>query len=72
MSTKVRHPADGMAYVICVIAHPDQDEPFTIDKPTPVPAHVITLLEEDGQWKVHRVGGDAVPPRELGKKAYSW
>jgi len=72
MSTRVRYPAEGMAYVVCVIAHPDQDEPFTIEKEGLFPAHVITLLWEQEAWKVHQVGGDAVPPHAVGKKAFSW
>jgi hypothetical protein len=71
VSTKVRYPADGMAYVFCLIAHPDQDEPITVEGPTQAWMHVVTLLEEDGEWKVHQIG-EMASPEQVGKKAYSW
>jgi hypothetical protein len=70
-STKVRYPADGMAYVFVLVTHPDHTEPFVIDKPTPHPMNVVTLIEEGGQWRVHQVGVMA-SPAQVGKTAYSW
>jgi putative PIN family toxin of toxin-antitoxin system len=70
-STKVRYPADGMAYVFCPASHPDQTEPVLIEGPTAMRLEVITLFDEDGQWKVHALGA-MVPPADVGRIAYSW
>jgi hypothetical protein len=70
-STTVRYPADGMAYVAAPILHPDQDEAVLVTEEQLMPAHVYTLLHEDGEWKIHSVGG-ALSPAQLGKTAYSW
>jgi hypothetical protein len=68
-STKVRYPADGMAYVFAPIVHPDQDEPFLFTEPTSTYLNVFTLVLEDDLWKVHQFGV-MLPPAELGKEAY--
>ena len=68
---KVRIPADDMAYVFWPITHPDQDEPFAIDKQQPMWMNIVTLLKEDGDWRVHQVGA-MVPPQTLGRQPYSW
>lgn len=70
-STKVRYPADGMAYVFVLVTHPDHTETFVIDKPTPHQMNVITLIEERGKWRVHQLGQMATPA-QVGKTAYSW
>lgn len=68
-STTVRYPADGMAYVVAPIVHPDQDEPFEMAGKAYM--NFFTLVLENGVWKVHKVGA-MVPPSDLGKGAYSW
>ncbi len=68
---KVRLPADGMAYVFCPIIHPDQTEPVTFDHQR-ILMHVVTLVEERGAWRVHQIGGEMVPPQDLGRQPYSW
>jgi hypothetical protein len=70
--SKVRFPADGMAYVFYPITHPDQDEPIPIDKPQKVYLNFVTLLLEDHQWRVHDVGPVMIPPQDLGRQPYSW
>jgi hypothetical protein len=70
-SNKVRYPADGIAYVLAPIVHPDQDEPVLIVGPMRIPLNVFTLVLEDGVWKVHQFGA-MLPPAELGKRPYSW
>jgi hypothetical protein len=70
-STTVRYPADGMAYVVAPTLHPDQDEAFTVTEEQEMWAHVYTLLHEDGEWRIHSVGG-VLSPAQLGKTAYSW
>lgn len=71
LSERVRYPADGMAYVFCLIAHPDQTERMSIGGPTYAWMHVVTLLEEEGEWRVHQVG-EMASPAQVGKTAYSW
>jgi hypothetical protein len=71
MSTVVRYPADGMAFVCAPILHPDLDEPAAMSEPTRLYAKVVTLLLEADAWRVHVVG-PMIPPAELGKTAYSW
>lgn len=70
-SPKVRYPADGMAYVFCPHMHPEKSEPILIPGPAVMKLEVITLLDEDGHWKVHSLGA-MVPPADLGRTAYSW
>jgi hypothetical protein len=70
-STMVRYPADGMAYVIAPITHPDHTESFLIMEPAQIHANTFTLLLEDGTWRVHQVG-QPLSPAEVGKDAYSW
>jgi hypothetical protein len=48
-----------MAYVAAPTLHPDQDEA------------VIVTEEQDGEWRIHSVGG-VLSPAQLGKTAYSW
>jgi hypothetical protein len=71
-STLVRHPAPGMAFVLFVVAHPDQTEAFTIERETQVSAQIVTLLYDNDvhDWRVHAVGG-AVPPSDVGKVAFT-
>jgi hypothetical protein len=68
---KVRHPADGMAYVFWPAVHPDQVDPVLYDRPQSIAMNVVTLLEENGGWRVHELGR-MVPPQEIGLEAYSW
>lgn len=70
-STTVRHPAPGMAYVMLLLAHPDQTEAFTIEKETLVSAEVVCLLydEEIHDWRVHTIGG-MVSPADVGRVAF--
>jgi hypothetical protein len=70
----VYYPADGMAYVHCPLLHPDQDEPIEIPAGGVYPdPYVITLLLEDGEWRVHAIGlRHHVPPQALGREPYSW
>jgi hypothetical protein len=70
-SLKVRYPAGGMAYVLCPITHPDQDEALIVTEPAQAWMNVVTLLFEGGDWKVHQVGR-MLPPAEVGLQAYSW
>ena len=70
-STRVRYPAEGMAYVLYPVLHPDQTDPVTIETPTVMAANWVTLLLEGDQWKVHQIG-ELVAPAALGKQAYSW
>jgi hypothetical protein len=70
-SQTVRHPASGMAYVFCVVLHPDQNEEILVTQPQPMFMHVVTLLEQEGRWLVHQIG-PMVPPADLGRQAYSW
>lgn len=70
-SVKVRYPADGMAYVFCPHMHPEETEPVLIAARTAMKLDVITLLDEDGEWRVHSVG-QMVPPSEVRRAAYSW
>jgi len=69
--TKVRHPAEGMAYVFFPAVHPDQVDPILYDRPQQIAMNVVTLLENRGVWRVHELGR-MVPPHELGIEAYSW
>lgn len=71
LSLKVRYPADGIAYVTCPLTHPEQSESFVISGPTALPADIVTILDEQGEWRVHSVG-EMVPPSSLGRTAYSW
>lgn len=71
VSTKVRYPADGMAYVFAPILHPDQAEAVIIAAEQEAYIHVYTLLLEDDEWRLHSVG-KMLSPEELGKTAYSW
>ena len=70
--SKVRFPADGMAYVFFPITHPDQTESILIDKPQQMYINFVTLLLEDGEWRIHGVGPTMVPPQDLGRQPYSW
>jgi hypothetical protein len=70
--SKVRFPADGMAYVFYPITHPDQDAPILIDKPQKMYLNFVTLLLEDGEWRVHDIGPTMAPPQDLGRTPYSW
>ena len=72
VSTKVRYPAPGMAYVFCLSTHPDQDEPLLIHVEQQGWRQVITLLEEGGEWRAHRLGDELVPPSAVGLAPYSW
>jgi hypothetical protein len=67
----VRYPADGMAYITLARLHPDQTDPVLVSGPTALVADIVTLVAEDGVWKVHAVG-EMVPPGALGITAYSW
>ncbi len=71
-STLVRHPAPGMAFVMFVVAHPDQTEAFIIERETQVSAQVVTLLYDHDihDWRVHAVGA-IVPPPDVGKVAFT-
>ena len=57
-STMVRHPGPGIAYVFCLIGHPDQTEPFTIEKQTKASVDVLTLLYDSDihDCRVHQFG----------------
>ncbi len=70
----VYYPAEGMAFVYCPLLHPDQDEPIEIP-PGAVytDPYVITLVEEDGDWRVHSIGvRNQTSPQTLGREPYSW
>lgn len=71
LSTKVRYPADGMAYVFAPVLHPDQHEDVRCMMATRIHAKIFTLLFEHGVWRIHDIGR-MLPPAELGKTAYSW
>lgn len=71
MSTTVRYPADGVAYVASPVLHPDQSEVVVVTEPTTIFALIFTLVLERGEWRIVSVG-EMVPPAELGKTAYSW
>lgn len=70
--SKVRFPADGMAYVFFPITHPDQNESILIDKPQKMYINFVTLLVEDREWRIHDIGPMMVPPQDLGRQPYSW
>lgn len=70
--SKVRFPTDGMAYVFYPITHPDQAESVLIDKPQQMYTNFVTLLLEDGEWRVHDIGPTLVSPQDLGRQPYSW
>lgn len=70
-SVKVRYPADGMAYVLCLPMHPEETAPKLISGPSVSFMEVITLLAERDQWKVFSLGR-MIAPNELGLTAYSW
>lgn len=71
VSTTVRHPGPGMAYVLLPHLHPDQDEAFVIEKETLKPVTWVTLLYDDDaeDWRIHQVG-EAVRPEDLGISPY--
>jgi hypothetical protein len=70
-STLVRHPAQGMAFVFFLVAHPDQTEPFTIERETLASVQVLTLVydHEIHDWRVHALGA-MVSPSDLGLVAF--
>ena len=75
MSSKVRYPAEGMAYVLCPVLHPDQDEIVVFDASeiVSISTLVFTLVLERGEWRIFALGLDTpVPPADVGKTAYSW
>jgi hypothetical protein len=69
----VYYPADGMAYVYCPLLHPDQDEPIEIPPGGVYPdPYVITLVQEDGDWRIHSIGlRNQTSPQALGREPYS-
>jgi hypothetical protein len=70
-STKVRCPAQGMAYVFASrLSLQGGEDVMTLD-PTELDGSVITLLLEADEWRVHS-SGDVVEPIDLGLTAYSW
>jgi hypothetical protein len=71
LSTTVRYPADGMAFVIAPRLHPDQDEAIQFPADTEIFATCVTLLHEEGAWKIQKIGLP-VSPADVGKEAYSW
>jgi hypothetical protein len=71
VSTTVRYPADGMAFVVWPVTHPDHTEAFVIEETRAIYANIVTLVLEEGEWKVHQIG-EIVSPAALGKLAYSW
>jgi hypothetical protein len=60
-----------MAYVLCPRVHPEQTEPFMVERSRAMELTVITLVERRGRWLVHAIG-PMVPPADLGLTAYSW
>jgi hypothetical protein len=70
--TKVRYPAPEMAYVFCIIAHPDQHEAFVIagEGEQLAYANIVTLLAQAGHWRVHQLG-EMLNPAWVGRRAYS-
>jgi hypothetical protein len=70
-STLVRHPAPGMAFVYFLVAHPDQTEPFTIERETLASVEALTLLydHEIHDWRVHAMGAMG-PPSDVGLVAF--
>lgn len=71
VSSRVRHPAEGIAYVFCPTLHPDYTEAIIIDRPQPADLDVISLLWRGGRWRVHQVG-EMLDPRTVGVEPYSW
>lgn len=70
-STKVRHPAPGMAYVFLLPIHPDHTEKVVITEPTRATVYPVTLMRDDaaGRWQVHAFG-EFTPPAALGLEQY--
>lgn len=69
-ASHTRYPADGMAHVLLPVVHPDQDEILVVEQPTLAWVHIVTLLLEDGSWRVHSITSTFPPPEELGRVAY--
>ena len=66
-SMTIRYPAPGMAFVFFLLSHPDQTEPYTIEKETKASIEAVTLHydEQIHDWRVHAVGAMG-PPSDLG------
>lgn len=71
ISSVVRYPAEGMAFVFAPICQPDDDEPAATAKPNQRYVKVVTLLIEADEWRVHVVGS-MISPASIAKIAYSW